>query len=103
MSSVDFESDDFGNEVPLDDFGDDFGAPTDTRNVGKTSTEAPVGAGGTTSSDNISTTEKLKSGFTVFDAMLLISLICVTLATLRMFMAMGEYGNIFSSYPWRVN
>jgi hypothetical protein len=38
--------------------------------------------------------------FTVFDAFLVISLICVTVATLRVFFAMKQYGGYFWDKPW---
>lgn len=51
--------------------------------------------------------EKKKSrfgNFTVFDTMLLMSLICVTLATLNMFLELNSFGNILGGeFPWRVS
>ncbi|MFT5301967.1 MAG: hypothetical protein ACI87E_003345 [Mariniblastus sp.] len=47
--------------------------------------------------------ESLLSSMTVFDAMLLISLICVVLATFMMFFELRIFGDFPSEFPWRTN
>jgi len=42
----------------------------------------------------------LKS-FTIFDGLLLISLICVSLATLFLFLELNKFGSFPGGFPWR--
>lgn len=42
----------------------------------------------------------LFSEFSIYDALLLTSLVCITLATLRVFFAMHQYGGYFWTKPW---
>ncbi len=58
--------------------------------VGQTSEEASQ------SSD-----DKKKREFSIYDAMLLISLICVALATLLLVIELRRFGNFPFSFPWR--
>lgn len=41
------------------------------------------------------------SQFSIYDAMLLLALIFVTLATLRLFFELRTFGNFPFSFPWR--
>lgn len=45
--------------------------------------------------------DKKKREFSVYDAMLLVSLICVTLATLLLVIELGSFGNVLFGFPWR--
>ena len=40
---------------------------------------------------------------TIYDSMLLVSFICVTLATVLMFFSLAQYGSITSGFPWRTS
>ena len=66
--------------------------------IGQTSGENPVETArpGTRTESSVASRE-----FPLFNAMLLISLICVTLATGLLFFALREYGTGF--YQWRVS
>ncbi len=44
----------------------------------------------------------LKS-FSVFDGLLLFSLICVSLATLFLFLELSKFGSLLEGFPWRTN
>lgn len=70
--------------------------------VGMTSEEA----GDSTDADQ-SETEKKKSklsGFSIYDSMLLVSLICVSLATLVLFLELNKFGSILEGeFPWRAS
>ena len=57
---------------------------------------------GQTSSE-FDSAEKTKSKYemTVYDVMLLISLVCVSLAILLMLIELSSFGNLFSGFPWR--
>lgn len=41
--------------------------------------------------------------FTVYDSMLLVALVCATLATLLLFLELRDFGNFPYSFPWRTN
>ena len=47
--------------------------------------------------------KSLLESMTVYDAMLLVSLICVGLATLLLFFELRTFGNFPSSFPWRTS
>jgi len=69
--------------------------------VGKTSDESsndPEGA-----ADSSDEKKSLLSGFTLFDSMLLIALICVSLATLLLLVELNTFGKFPGSFPWRTN
>jgi hypothetical protein len=81
----------------------------DVSEIGKSSNELPteihpagIGSGESGATERKSRFDGLFREFTVFDAFLLISLICVTLATLQVFLAMGQYGGYFWDKPWNV-
>jgi hypothetical protein len=65
--------------------------------VGMTSDESPV------DSADSEVEEKKKPAFTVFDAMLLISLICIVLATLMLVLEINKFGPFPGSFPWRID
>jgi len=56
-------------------------------------------------SDETSEDEKksLLASMTIFDAMLIISLICITLATLLLFFELREFGTFPGGFPWRTS
>lgn len=57
---------------------------------------------GQTSDETSDTGEdKKKREFSVYDAMLLVSLICVALATLLLLLELRSFGNFPFSFPWR--
>ena len=83
---------------------DDFVEATDE--VGMTSQEAPASAAPAETASVDSGSRKKKSllkSFTVFDGLLLISLICVSLATLFLFLELNKFGSFPSEFPWRTN
>lgn len=69
----------------------------DRSQIGQTSSENPVAA------DRSSQTPSSPANreFPLFNLMLLISLICVTAATVLLYLALQEYGTGF--YQWRVS
>jgi hypothetical protein len=69
--------------------------------IGKTSAELPKDALAAQEVEEAKR-KNLFSDFSLFDAMLLLSLIFVTAATLRVFFALGAYGGYFWDYPWRI-
>ena len=73
---------------------DDLIVP-ESDDVGMTSDESPV--------DSSDSDEKKKPAFTVFDAMLLISLVCITLATLMLVFEINKFGPFPGSFPWRID
>ena len=82
------ESADVANEV-VEDVDDQ---------VGMTSEESELD-----DDAQVSKKSKLK-GFTIYDSMLLVSLLCITLATLVMFFELSSFGNILrGEFPWRVS
>ena len=88
MSDI-LEADDAFSDDNVDEFAND--------QIGMTSKEA-VDAGSDV------TVKKKKPKFTVFDAMLLASLLCVTLATLVLFLELNKFGSILDGdFPWRVS
>lgn len=91
MSDI-LEADDAFSDDNVDEFAND--------QIGMTSKEASdsVDAGSDV------TVKKKKPKFTVFDAMLLASLLCVTLATLVLFLELNKFGSILDGdFPWRVS
>ena len=68
--------------------------------VGKTSGESDPGSSADDSSEE---KKSLISSFTLFDSMLLVGLICVSLATLFLFLELNEFGKFPGSFPWRTN
>ena len=60
--------------------------------VGRTSEEA---------AEDQATQKGLK--FSIFDAMLLLALCCVTAATLILFLELREFGNFPFEFPWRTS
>lgn len=56
---------------------------------------------GQTSEETSEDGEDKKREFSVYDAMLLVSLICVTLATLLLVFELRRFGNFPFSFPWR--
>ena len=68
--------------------------------VGKTSEETDPGSAADDSSEE---KKSLLSSFTLFDSMLLVGLICVSLATLVLFLELNEFGKFPGSFPWRTN
>ena len=57
---------------------------------------------GQTSAEAESTEEKKsKYEMTVYEVMLLISLVCVTLSILLLLIELSSFGNLFSGFPWR--
>ncbi len=52
-------------------------------------------------SDESSEKKSLLSSMTIFDAMLLIALVCVTLATLNLFFELRLFGDFPGEFPWR--
>jgi len=51
----------------------------------------------------VETPKKRKAKFSVFDAMLLLSLVFISLATLFMFWELRDFGDFPSEFPWRVS
>lgn len=47
--------------------------------------------------------KSLLKSFSVFDGLLLISLICICLATLILFLDLSKFGSLFGGFPWRTN
>ena len=101
------------NPAVDDSFGDSFGdsidesIAVDDSEIGKSSNELPAddsdnSTGDQTVSESKSKFAEIVKEFTVFDAFLLISLTCITLATLRIFFAMSQYGGYFWSKPWSI-
>lgn len=56
---------------------------------------------GQTSEESSENGEDTKRQFSVYDAMLLVSLICVSLATLLLVLELRRFGNFPFSFPWR--
>lgn len=56
---------------------------------------------GQTSEEASESGEDKKREFSVYDAMLLVSLICVSLATLLLVLELRRFGNFPFSFPWR--
>jgi hypothetical protein len=56
---------------------------------------------GQTSEEASENGEDKKREFSVYDAMLLVSLICVALATLLLVLELRRFGNFPFSFPWR--
>ncbi len=46
---------------------------------------------------------RLINSFSLYDWMLVVSLLFITIATLRLFFAIREYGGWWWEFPWRVN
>ena len=58
---------------------------------------------GRTSDESSESKKSILADLTIFDAMLLISLVCATLATLILFFELRDFGNFPFSFPWRTN
>ena len=56
---------------------------------------------GLTSDESSESKKSILADLTIFDAMLLISLVCATLATLILFFELRDFGNFPFSFPWR--
>ncbi|MDG1873351.1 MAG: hypothetical protein P8J27_05545 [Mariniblastus sp.] len=70
--------------------------------IGQTSEESLVNPDDSGSADDSSKEKKsLLSGFSLFDSMLLTALICISLATLFLFLELNEFGKFPGSFPWR--
>lgn len=69
------------------------------------SVEAAESEVATTSEESEGSEKKtsLLKSMTVFDAMLLLSLIFITLATLKLFLELNTFGSFPGSFPWRTN
>lgn len=66
--------------------------------VGSTSDEVEQ-----TSDENGEEKESLLQSMTIYDAMLLVSLICVALATLLLFFELRNFGDFPGEFPWRTD
>ena len=66
--------------------------------VGSTSDEV-----GQTSDENNEEKESLLQTMTIYDAMLLVSLICVAVATLLLLFELRTFGDFPGGFPWRTN
>lgn len=73
--------------------------------IGMTSDESPKEDAGDDSADegDVEETSKKKAKFSVFDAMLLVALICVTAATVILVFELRKFGNFPFSFPWRTS
>jgi len=47
--------------------------------------------------------KSLLGSLTIFDVMLLIALICITLATLKLFLELRTFGEFPGEFPWRTD
>ena len=47
--------------------------------------------------------KSLLKSFSVFDGLLLISLICIFLATLILFLDLSKFGSLADGFPWRTS
>ena len=65
--------------------------------------EAAGDAVGLTSDEAAEQKKSLFSSLTVFDLMLFLALVFVTLATLRLFFELRTFGDFPASFPWRTN
>lgn len=63
--------------------------------------EASTDEVGLTSNELDSEKKSLLASMTIYDAMLLVSLICVGLATLLLLVELRTFGDFPSSFPWR--
>ena len=90
----------------FDDELENEGLEPESDELGMTSDESPTdeaeGAGaGAESADQSEQESKFK--FSVFDAMLLVSLICITLATILLVFELRTFGDFPFSFPWRTS
>ncbi len=58
---------------------------------------------GQTSSEAATENKGLLSSFTIFDAMLLIWLLCIMVATFLMFRELNLFGDFPGGFPWRTD
>ena len=64
--------------------------------VGQTSAES--------SEESTQETKSLLASFNIYNGMMLVSMICITLAIVLMFVELNQFGNIFSGeFPWRTS
>jgi hypothetical protein len=77
---------------PIDDL--------ESSEIGKSSQELPTDSPEANGAE-LPKWKQFLADFNLYDAMLLVSLICVTAATIRLFLAFGQYGGFFD-YPWQV-
>ena len=56
---------------------------------------------GLSSDETANKKESLLASMTIYDGMLLVALLCATLATLFLFLELREFGNFPFSFPWR--
>ena len=56
---------------------------------------------GQTSEEASENGEDKKREFSIYDAMLLVALICIALATLLLILELRRFGNFPFSFPWR--
>jgi hypothetical protein len=66
--------------------------------VGSTSDEVEQ-----TSEESSEEKESLLQSMSIYDAMLLVSLICVAVATLLLFFELNTFGDFPGGFPWRTN
>ena len=96
MSNADFE-DELENPGDVAPALDEERSEVEASVLGKTSKESEPDA-----SDKKPKRRKLQ--LSVYEAMLLVSLVCVTLATLLLFWELSNFGNILLlDYPWRTS
>ena len=55
------------------------------------------------SESKLKTLKSLLLEMTVYDSMLLVALLCATLATFLLFFELREFGNFPFSFPWRTS
>lgn len=58
---------------------------------------------GLTSEEANDEKKSLLQNLTVYDAMLMVSLVCIGLATLLLFLELRNFGDFPFSFPWRTN
>ena len=98
MSDNILEADDLFDQAEMLDPVEEV-AETASDEIGMTSQEAPdapVEAG----SDSAKKRSLLKS-FSVFDGLMLISLVCIFLATVLLFLELSRFGSLADGFPWR--
>lgn len=63
--------------------------------------ETSSGGVGLTSAETDDSRKSLLQRFTIYEVMLLLALIFITLATLRLILELREFGNFPFTFPWR--
>ncbi len=100
MSDAIFDDPEFENDLPQSE------SELEPETVGQTSDEQPDEADPTNQSATETEVESSKKKFelSLFDAMLLISLLCVTVATLLLVLELRRIDSSFPlSFPWRTS